>query len=66
MDKFNSLEGMLDFLIDECKVGLVPFEYFGSTENKGWFRLSVGTIKLKDITEHQGIIENMINILENR
>jgi len=65
-DKFNSLEEMLDFLIDECKVGLVPFEYFGSTENKGWFRLSVGTIKLKDISEHQEVIENMINILENR
>ena len=66
MDKFNSLEQMLDFLIDECKVGLVPFEYFGSTDNKGWFRLSVGTIKLKDISEHQGVIENMITILGNR
>jgi aspartate/methionine/tyrosine aminotransferase len=57
---------MLDFLIDECKVGLVPFEYFGSTENKGWFRLSIGTINIQNISEHQGVIENMINILENR
>jgi len=66
MDKFSSLDEMLDFLIDECKVGLVPFEYFGSTENKGWFRLSVGTIKLKDLTEHQEVIENMIKKLDNK
>jgi|LakMenE01Jun11ns_1017448.scaffolds.fasta_scaffold9950994_4 aspartate aminotransferase len=66
INKFNDLEQMLDFLIDDCKVGLVPFEYFGSTHNKGWFRLSIGTIKLKDLSEHQEVIKNMIKKLADK
>ena len=65
-DKFNNLDEMIDFLIDECNVGLVPFEYFGSSNNKGWFRLSIGTINLKLITEHQLVIENMIKKLDSK
>jgi aspartate aminotransferase len=63
--KFKTLEDMLDFLIDDCKVGLVPFEYFGSTENSGWFRLSIGNISHSDLSEHQDIISNMIKNLDN-
>ena len=42
-DKFESLECFIDFLI-ENGIGIVPFEYFGSKSNKGWFRISIGTI----------------------
>lgn len=42
-DKFESLEAFIDFLI-ENGIGIVPFEYFGSKSNKGWFRISIGTI----------------------
>lgn len=63
--KFNDIEEMINYLINTCKVGLVPFEYFGSKENKGWFRLSIGTINLNQITEHQKVIENMIKNLDN-
>jgi len=25
-------------------LGIVPFEYFGSKSNKGWFRISIGNV----------------------
>lgn len=62
-NKFSNLDDMVNYLIDECNVGLVPFEYFGSTNNQGWFRLSIGTINISDISEHQLVIENMIKKL---
>jgi aspartate aminotransferase len=64
-NKFKDINQMNDFIIDECNVGIVPFEYFGSKTNNGWFRLSIGNINIKEITEHQLVIENMIKKLDN-
>lgn len=44
------------YLLDEAKVGLVPFYAFGSAENSNWYRLSVGTCKMEDVN---AIIENL-------
>lgn len=66
IDKFSSIDEMIDFLIDECKVGLVPFEYFGSSTNTGWFRLSIGTINMNNISENQTVIEEMIKKLDSK
>ncbi len=33
---FGSTEEYISFLINECGLGIVPFEYFGSKENKGY------------------------------
>ena len=41
---FGSTEEYISFLINECGLGIVPFEYFGSKENKGWFRISIGNV----------------------
>ncbi len=37
------------YLLDEAKVGLVPFYAFGTPTDSDWFRLSVGTTKVEDI-----------------
>ena len=42
--KFPTTEDYINFLIEECGLGIVPFEYFGSKENKGWFRISIGNV----------------------
>jgi len=42
--QFASTEDYISFLINSCGLGIVPFEYFGSKGNKGWFRISVGNI----------------------
>jgi hypothetical protein len=48
---FHSTEDYLSFLINSCGIGIVPFEYFGSKENKGWFRISIGNIDMDQIDE---------------
>jgi aspartate aminotransferase len=49
---FPNTESYVNFLIDKCGIGLVPFEYFGSKQNKGWFRMSIGGVdpnKIDDV-----------------
>jgi aspartate aminotransferase len=63
--EFDTTERFLDFIIDNYGIGLVPFEYFGSKENKGWFRLSIGTLDIQDIDDHFYNFESMIRFLES-
>ncbi|HEV8582515.1 MAG TPA: aminotransferase class I/II-fold pyridoxal phosphate-dependent enzyme [Thermoanaerobaculia bacterium] len=37
------------YLLEHAGIGVVPFQAFGSTENEGWFRLSIGAVSLADI-----------------
>lgn len=45
----STTKDITQYLLDEAKVGLVPFYAFGSDENSTWYRLSVGTCKLEDV-----------------
>jgi len=56
---FSSTEEYISFLINECGLGIVPFEYFGSKQ-KGWFRISVGNIDHYNLTETTAVIRNAI------
>lgn len=44
------------FILDDAQVALVPFYAFGASPDSSWYRLSVGTCKLEDVT---GVIENL-------
>jgi aspartate aminotransferase len=55
---FGSTEDYISFLINECGLGIVPFEYFGSKQNKGWFRISIGNICNINL-------DNIIEIIED-
>ena len=48
---FPSMETYTKFLIDKCGIGVVPFEYFGSKENEGWFRMSIGGVDPNNVDE---------------
>jgi len=48
---FPNIESYTKFLINRCGIGLVPFEYFGSKENKGWFRMSIGGVDPNNVEE---------------
>jgi aspartate aminotransferase len=37
------------YVLEEAGIGLVPFQAFGSTEDEGWFRLSVGAASPTEI-----------------
>lgn len=49
------------YILDEAKVGLVPFSYFGASETSSWYRLSVGTCRLEEV---ELIMSNLENALE--
>lgn len=58
---FASTEEYVAFLINECGLGIVPFEYFGAFHNKGWFRISIGNIAHVNIDSVIQTIENAIS-----
>ncbi len=39
------------YILDEAKLGIVPFSAFGSADDSPWYRLSVGTCKLNEIND---------------
>ncbi|MGB4970167.1 MAG: aminotransferase class I/II-fold pyridoxal phosphate-dependent enzyme [Saprospiraceae bacterium] len=40
-----------DYILNVCKVGIVPFKAFGASEDSEWYRISVGTLKKLEIAE---------------
>ena len=40
-----------DFILNEAKLALVPFNCFGAKENNSWYRLSVGCCKKEEIDD---------------
>ncbi len=39
------------YLLEAAQLAIVPFQAFGSEENTGWFRLSVGAVTMEEIGE---------------
>ncbi len=48
------------YLLDEAKLAIVPFSAFGASANSSWYRLSVGTCKVEDVS---GVISNLKSAL---
>ena len=48
------------YILDEAKIALVPFYAFGADKNSCWYRLSIGTASIEDITS---FFENLKNAL---
>jgi aspartate aminotransferase len=42
------------YILDEAKLALVPFQYFGAKADSSWYRLSVGCCKKEEINEMLG------------
>ena len=48
------------YLLEEARVAIVPFSAFGDSEDSTWYRLSVGTCRLDEVTK---VIESLRNAL---
>ena len=59
VNSFSSTEEYISFLINNCGLGIVPFEYFGSKE-KGWFRISIGNISSSNLDDVINTIEKSV------
>jgi aspartate aminotransferase len=57
---FSTTEEYISFLINTCGLGIVPFEYFGSKNNKGWFRISIGNVSETNLDNILETIEKSV------
>jgi aspartate aminotransferase len=57
-----STKDITKYLLDEAKIAIVPFYAFGSADESNWYRVSVGTCKLEDVT---AIISGLRAALKN-
>jgi aspartate aminotransferase len=51
------------YLLNEAKLGLVPFPIFGASSNSSWYRLSVGNCKKEEINEMLGKLKDALKKL---
>lgn len=47
----DSTEKVSSYLLSEAKLAVVPFYAFGADRSSSWYRLSVGTATMNDVTE---------------
>lgn len=50
-ERIDSTEKTTAYLLSEAKLALVPFYAFGSDRTSTWYRLSVGTASMNDVTD---------------
>jgi aspartate aminotransferase len=50
-NKIETTEQVTSYLLNEAKLAVVPFSAFGASKTSTWYRLSVGTAKLSDVTD---------------
>ena len=53
-------EDIRQYLLQEARVALVQFQAFGSLENTGWFRLSVGAVSVQEIWSMFGRLKDAL------
>jgi aspartate aminotransferase len=56
-------EDVRRYLLDEAQVAVVPFQAFGSREEDGWFRLSVGAVSEAELEAAIPRIDNALRRL---
>jgi aspartate aminotransferase len=59
-ETLKSTQDITKYILEEAKVGIVPFSAFGSSADSTWYRISVGTCSLEDTT---GIVSNLKSAL---
>ncbi len=61
----ETTKDITSYLLNEAKLGIVPFSAFGAGENSSWYRLSVGTCKLQDVSNVLLKLEDALKKLSN-
>ena len=49
IERFGNNRGIRKYLLDEAGFAMVPFHAFGTRDDNGWFRLSVGAVGAAEI-----------------
>ena len=56
-------EDIRKYLLAQAQLAIVPFQAFGTTENTGWFRLSVGAVSITGIAEMLPRLRGALDLL---
>jgi aspartate aminotransferase len=57
----SSTNDVTNYILDEAKIGIVPFSAFGSKSESYWYRISIGTCKKQEIPV---LLENLEKALK--
>jgi aspartate aminotransferase len=60
----ETVDDILQYVLDEAKMAIVPFYAFGASVNSPWFRLSVGTCSVQDANDAALALRNALNKLK--
>ncbi|MBP9069665.1 MAG: aminotransferase class I/II-fold pyridoxal phosphate-dependent enzyme, partial [Bacteroidia bacterium] len=60
----ESTKDVTKYLLDEAKLAIVPFYAFGASANSSWYRLSVGTCKMEDVSAAVESLKAALNKLK--
>lgn len=50
-NNIDNQEAVTEYILNEAKLALVPFGFFGAERESNWYRLSVGCCKIEDIED---------------
>lgn len=62
----HTLESQADvtnYILSEAKLAIVPFNCFGADTNSPWYRVSVGTCRIEDLTQAFGQLDTALKKL---
>jgi aspartate aminotransferase len=60
----ETVDDILQYVLDEAKMAIVPFYAFGASVNSPWFRLSVGTCSVQDANDAALALRNALHKLK--
>ena len=60
----HTQKDVTQYILDEAKLGLVPFSAFGSSDDSPWYRLSVGTCNSEEIPNVFASIKKALSALK--
>jgi aspartate aminotransferase len=61
----SSAREVTSYILQEAKLGLVPFSAFGASEDSPWYRLSVGACKTGEIEEALSMLQKALVKLQH-
>jgi aspartate aminotransferase len=60
----ETVDDILQYVLDEAKMAIVPFYAFGASATSPWFRLSVGTCSVQDANDAALALRNALHKLK--
>jgi aspartate aminotransferase len=60
----ETVDDILQYILDDAKIAVVPFYAFGSPNDLPWFRLSVGTCSVQDAKDAALALRNSLHKLK--